>query len=110
MENVPAWALDDSKIAEYVKLRFPKAQADSEQRRLAARMLRLIHLYYRFGATATAVAAELGMSTVMVKKQVHKLERQMAAPLKPHGRPKKGVSIRTENEDRHVVGPRSHDS
>jgi len=98
MKRVPVWALDDEKVKELIKCRFPKAATDPRQRRLAARMLRLIYLYYRVGSTAGAVAEELEMTLGAVKKIVHKLNKAMDKPLKPSHRPKnKVVSIDASN-------------
>ena len=87
------WALDDEKVKELIKCRFPKAATDPKQRKLAARMLRLIHLYYRVGSTSGAVAEELKMSVGAVEKMLLRLNNQMSGPLKPSHRPKKGGGI-----------------
>jgi hypothetical protein len=106
MKKVPVWALDDNKIKELIKLRFPKAGTDPEQRKLASRMVRLIYLYYRVGATTDVVAAELHMSRRMVEKIVHKLSKAMTQPLKPSHRPKKkGVGIQAPSG---IIGDDSH--
>jgi hypothetical protein len=99
MNRVPAWVLDDDRIKEFIKSRFPKSDTDREQRRLASRVLRLIHLYYRLGATAAAVAEELDMSLAAVKIRVHTLEKAMSEPLKPSHRPKKVLSIPASSEE-----------
>ena len=105
MENVPSWALNDSKIAEYVKLRYPKAQTDPGQRKQAARAVRLIHLYYRLGLSRDAVAEQLQTSPNAVKMMLQRLGKQMSAPLKRPGRPRKNPDpIATASVDRHVVG------
>jgi hypothetical protein len=93
MTRVPAWAFDDDKIKKYILTRFPNVSTNPEHRRLASRMIRLIHLYYRVGATLLTVSEELKISLPMVKKLIHKLNKTMASPLKPHGRPRKGVSL-----------------
>ena len=106
MKTIPVWALNDEKIKELIRLRFPKAKTDPEQRRLAARMIRLIYLYYRVGATIGTVAEELKMTIGAVEKMLLRLNKQMKAPLKPSYRPKgggitqeKGGGIGATNED-----------
>lgn len=89
MKRVPVWALDDVKIAELIKIRFPKAQIDPEQRRLASRMLRLINLYYRVGSTTPQVAEELKMTDKAVENAIYRLNKAMVKPLKQSHRPKK---------------------
>jgi hypothetical protein len=99
MKKVPVWALDDEKIKELIKLRFPLTGIDLKQRKLASRMIRLIHLYYRVGATADVVAEELKMTRKAVQGLLRRLNRQMERPLKPSHRPKKkGEGIQTESE------------
>ena len=98
MKAVPVWALDDQKIKQYVQLRFPKARTNPNQRKSAARMVRLIYLYYRTGATASGVAEELKMTVGAVEQALIRLNRQMKSPLKPSHRPKKGVGIQTSIE------------
>jgi hypothetical protein len=94
MKKVPAWALDDEKIKEFIQFRFPKAGTDPEQRRLASRMIRLIHLYYRVGETLESVAGELKMTRNAVYCIVYRLNKAMSKPLKPSHR-KKGDYIQT---------------
>lgn len=99
MKKVPVWALDDKKIKELIKLRFPKFETDPEQRRLAARMIRLLHLYYRVGATTDSVAEELKMTRKAVEMAIRRVNKQMSLPLKPSHRPKgKGEGIQTASE------------
>jgi hypothetical protein len=97
MKMVPVWALDDEKIKQFIFYRFPKAKIDPEQRRLAARTIRIIHLYYRVGLTESAVAGELKMTQTMVHRRLHLIRRAMSRPLKPSHRPKKVVPIDAPN-------------
>lgn len=97
MRRVPVWALDDDKIKQLILCRFPKSKTDPEQRRLASRMIRLIYLYYRVGATRGVVAEELKMTQGAVRRLVERLEKAMKKPLKPPHRPNKGVTIGTAN-------------
>jgi len=93
MKRVPVWALDDEKVKELIKCRFPNAATDTEQRKLAARMLRLIYLYYRVGSTTGAVAEELKMTCNAVKCMIRRINSTMRGPLKPSHRPRKGDPI-----------------
>jgi DNA-directed RNA polymerase specialized sigma24 family protein len=83
------WALDDEKIKQLILCRFPEARTDPEQRRLASRMVRLIHLYYRVGSTAGVVAEEFNMTVNAVRQLIHRIETAMKRPLKPSHREKK---------------------
>jgi DNA-binding NarL/FixJ family response regulator len=108
MTKVPVWALDDSKIAELIKLRFPKANSDPKQRFLAARMIRIIYLYYRNGATAGTIAEELKTTVSVVKHVIARVSRQMSSqePLKPSHRPKiKGGPIQGTNGEQYDTAP-----
>jgi len=99
MKKVPVWALDDAKIKELIKLRFPKAATDPEQRKSAARMIRLIYLYYKVGETMGTVAEELHMTVNSVHMMLRRLNKQMSRPLKPSHRPKKkGDPIQTDSD------------
>lgn len=98
--KIPVWAFDDVKLRELIRMRFPLAESDEKQKRLAIRTIQIINLYYRVGLTAAAVAEELGMTRSAVIHRIRKIERQMGAPLKPSYRPKKGSYIRTDSEDR----------
>lgn len=98
MRRVPVWAFDDKKIAELIKARFPKAATNLDQRKLAARMLRLIHLYYRVGDTTATVAEQLGMSINAVDCALRRLNRSMANKILPSHRPKKADGIRAPIE------------
>lgn len=107
MKRVPVWALDDERIKQFINLRFPKATTDQEQRKLALRMVRLIYLYYRVGATTGIVAAELKMTVGAVEQALHRISTAMNRPLKPSHRPKKGVRIGaasgTSGDDSHTA-------
>ena len=89
MKRIPVWALDDEKIKTFIEYRFPKAKTDPRQRRLAARMVRLIYLYYRAGETNIKIAGELKMSLNAVDCALHRINKAMGRPLKRVGRPKK---------------------
>lgn len=101
------WALDDEKIKELIRLRFPKAGVDPVQRKLAARMIRLIHMYYRVGATTEVVSAELKMSYGATQSMIYRINRAMKSALRPSHRLKKGECIRTPDgsagEDSHII-------
>lgn len=107
MKRVPVWALDDERIRQFINSRFPKARTDPGQRRLAARMVRLIYLYYRVGNTRAVVAGELNMTENAVKLIIKRIKRAMSAPLKPPHRPKKGGPIDAPNgsqgDDSHIT-------
>lgn len=108
MKRIPVWALDDQKIKQYIHLRFPKAATNSEQRKLAERMVRIIYLYYRVGATEAAIAEELKITGPAVKFVIFRLNRAMKSPLKPSHRPKKkGATIQatggTSGDDSHIT-------
>jgi hypothetical protein len=108
MNRIPVWALDDEKIKQYISYRFPKARTDPEQRRLASRMVRIIYLYYRHGATRGVIASELNMTPEAVRQLIYRLEKAMKSPLKPSHRPKKkGVTIQatygTSGDDSHTT-------
>jgi hypothetical protein len=93
MGKIPLWVLDDSKIKLLINSRFPKASFDPEQRKLAARMVRVIHLYYRVGLTAAGVAEQLNMTANAVDHIIRRTRKQMSTFLKPSHRPKKGGGI-----------------
>lgn len=93
MKRVPVWALDDYKIKQYIMTHFPKMGTDPEHRRLAGRVVRLIHLYYRVGVTTSSVAEELKVPITTVEKLIRKINKGMNNPLKGPGRPRKGVCI-----------------
>lgn len=97
MSKVPVWAFDDEKIKHYLKVRFPKMDTDPKQRQRAARVVMLIHLYYRNGATTAGTAEGLGTSIPMVKDLIRRVKKGMEGPTKPPGRPKKVLSIETDN-------------
>lgn len=97
MKTVPVWALDDLKIKQFIDTRFPKTKTNPEQRRLARRMVLLIHLYYRVGLTMSAVAEELRMTPNAVKCVLSRISYQMTRSLKPSHRPKKGDPIDATN-------------
>lgn len=100
MNRVPLRALDDQWVKSFIMAHFPNADSDPEQRRLAGRTVRIIHLYYRVGETIGKVAEELSMSQAMVKKKIHKISQAMNRPIKTVGRPKKnGVSVSTAIEE-----------
>ena len=86
------WASDSEKIKRYVQGRFPKMETDPNQRKMAARTVRLIYLYYVEGSTAAQVAEALGMTKPAVDMMIHRLNKTIANP-RPVGRPKKSVSI-----------------
>lgn len=98
MKRVPVWALDDAKLKELINLRFPKANIDPKQRALAARMVRLIYLYYRVGLTTDTVAEELKMTRNAVECSLKRLNKGMSKPFKPSHRPKKADRIDAPNE------------
>lgn len=89
MSRIPVWALDDEKIRELINSRFPEAKNDPAQRKLASRMVRVIYLYYRFGATRGAVAEELHMTEKAVKQLIERINKAMSKPLNPAHRPKR---------------------
>lgn len=93
MRKVPVWAHDNEKIKAYVKARFPKMDTDPEQRKMAARTVRLIYLYYVEGSTAAQVGEALGMTKAAVDMMIHRLNTRTIVNPKPVGRPKKSVSI-----------------
>lgn len=108
MKRIPVWALDDNKIKELINARFPKAKTDPEQRKLASRMVRLIYLYYRVGATKGKIADELKMTEKAVENLIYRLSKQMERPLKPSHRPKnkgEGIQATSENsgDDSHIT-------
>lgn len=105
MKRVPVWALDDSKIKEYIKTRFPTAEQDPEQMKLAKRMALIIYLYYRVGETAAAIADRLGMTRMAVRHVVHRADKAMKSPLKKRGRPRKPGTIQATNG---IAGDDSH--
>jgi hypothetical protein len=78
MRRVPVWVHDDERIAQHIKSRFPKADIDQEQRRLASRMLGLIYLYYKVGATREVVAEQLKMTPNAVMMMVRRVNRAMS--------------------------------
>jgi hypothetical protein len=96
------WALDDEKVAQFIRIRFPKAMSDPEQRKLASRMVRFIHLYYRVGATIASVAEELKMTTNAVECLTYRVNKAMKNSFKPshrpRGRPRKGDGIGASSE------------
>jgi hypothetical protein len=93
MRRVPVWALDDEKIAEFIRIRFPKVNTDANQRRLAARMVRFIYLYYREGSTAAQTGEALKMTVNAVDLLSRRIGKAMNRPLKPSHRPRKGDGI-----------------
>jgi hypothetical protein len=95
MSRIPVWALNDKSIKALIESRFPKAAIDSNQRKQAARMIRIIYLYYRVGLTSAGVAEALKMTPLAVRQAIHRIEKAMSAPLKPPHRPKKPVTIDT---------------
>jgi len=87
MKKVPVWALDDTKIKELVKRRYP----GPKQKKYALRMVRMIYLYYRVGNTAGAVAEELKMSVRAVEEALRRINKIVDRPAKPRGRPRKNT-------------------
>lgn len=78
------WALDDEKVKGLVNrcYRFyPRAAA--------ARMVRIVYLYYRAGQTAGQVAHELKMTLGAVEKVIARINKAANRPARPVGRPKK---------------------
>lgn len=98
MTRIPVWALDDEKIKGYILFRFPNLKTDPEQRRRAARLVRIIHMYYRVGATGGAIAEELHMPESTVRQTVWRLEKYMKRPFKRQGR-SKSVTLHATNGD-----------
>jgi hypothetical protein len=94
MKRVPGWALDDLKIKELVH----RCHPNPRYRKLAARMVRIIYLYYRVGYTAAAVAAELKMSKYKVKEIIYKLNKLVNGPVPRKGRKRKGISLPATSE------------
>lgn len=108
MKRVPLWALDDEKIKQFINSRFPKAKTNPEQRRLAARMVRLIYLYYRVGSTAKIVAEELKMTLNAVDCAVRRLVRFMSGTPEPYRRHRKrgdsiGGTNGSQGDDSHIT-------
>ena len=97
MKRVPLWALDDEKIKQYVEFRFPSAKTDPKQRAAAARIVRLIYLYYRTGETNVSIAGELGMTLNAVDCAIYRINRSMKQSLTRRGRPRKSDSIPTSS-------------
>ena len=91
MLRVPSWAMDDNKIRDYIRSRFPKMATDEKQRARAGRIVRIINLYYRVGYTRASVAEELHLSPSVVGQIIYRLERAMLKPAKKPGRPKKNI-------------------
>ena len=85
MKRVPVWALNDERIKELIKRCFPS----SNQKKRAGRLVRIIYLYYRVGLTAGTVAEELKMSVRAVEESLRRINKTIARPAKPRGRPKK---------------------
>lgn len=88
MKRIPVWAVDDEKIKQYINTKYPKAQTDLGQRASAARILRIVYLYYRVGSTAAAISEDLKISRNAVKCVIKRLERVMGSALRGKGRPK----------------------
>lgn len=86
MGKVPMWALDDSKIKELVNRCFPFG---GNRPHLAARMVRVIHLYYRLGDTAAAIGEQLKMTEQAVDQLIRRANKTINRPMKPRGRPRK---------------------
>lgn len=86
MRKVPAWALNDEKIKQFIKSRYPNADTNEKQRLEAGRTVRLIYLYYRVGATRSVVAEELKITKNAVKHRVHKIAKGMEHGVKSTGR------------------------
>lgn len=74
LKRVPEWALNDAKLRRLMLHCFPKMDSDPEQRRLAGRKLRIIHLYYKVGLTAATVAVVLGVTRRTVKRIIENSE------------------------------------
>lgn len=91
MKTVPVWALDDEKIKELIRRCFP----NPSQRNRAARMVRIIYLYYRAGTTAALIAEELKMSVGAVEESLRRINKTMSRPIKPRGRPKNVDNIQS---------------
>ena len=85
MENVPAWALDDQELRKLIERCFPNPR----QRAAAARMVRIVYLYYRTGFTAAQIGEQLQMSTRAVEESLRRINKTVSRPAKPRGRPKK---------------------
>lgn len=99
MQKIPVWAFDDQKIKELISSRFPKIDTNQKQRMLAARMVRVIYLYYRTGFTAAQVAEQLNMTLKAVERLLARVKEAMGKPLNPPHCPKKGGCIGASNED-----------
>lgn len=93
MLRVPSWAMDDNKIRELVKRCFP----NPAQRDRAARMVRIIYLYYRTGLPATHIAEDLHLSLKAVKHIISRANKTMVRPAKPRGRPRKETNGENNN-------------
>lgn len=91
LKSAPVWYLDDSKIAKHIEHCFPKFKTDLAQSALAARMAKLIHLYYRSGKTNASIAIELKMTLSAVDCAIYKINKAMNRPIKRRGRPKKNT-------------------
>lgn len=74
-KKIPMWALNDSKVKTLLLRAFPKLQTNDRQRKLAARWLRIIHLYYRAGWTKGQVAQELGEKPSIIKDVLTHIRR-----------------------------------
>lgn len=99
MRKIPVWANDNEKIKGYIQARFPAMDTDPDQRKMAARTVRLIYLYYIEGSTSAQVAEALGMTKPAVDMAIYRLKRSMTTPPKKRGRPKKAVSIDGVSEE-----------
>ena len=99
MEKVPVWALDDEKIKQYINTMFPKAKTNKEQRTRAAKIVRILYLYYRVGETRAGVAEQVGMTEKAVEMVLRRVNKVMSGPhMRPKGRPKKPESMETASE------------
>jgi hypothetical protein len=71
VQNTPEWTRNDAEVRKLLLIAFPRLNEDStvgrKQRIRAARWLRVIHLYYRMGWTASKVSGELGVNVEIVK-------------------------------------------
>lgn len=73
--DIPEWTKSDRKIQEILLRSFPKLRTDYKQRKLAARMARIIHLYFRVGSPRNEIVEELDINQNLFRVLLNGIRR-----------------------------------
>jgi hypothetical protein len=87
------WAYRDESVQQLLLRAFPKLATDKKHRERAGRWARVIQLYYRYGLSYGAVAAEMKTSTKYVRTLLRNIRRAAA------GAPCNGINKRRKSKE-----------